>query len=436
MADGISGEDTDQEHSADEDAHRRRQFYGHMCIRGAGPLQRALACDEAGYLQAAGYCHRDARAFFLYGILDEVIKSGSAIQRWSGLLTGPIPEDRTDDDRHVTRLVIESIIDEQCMWIRKLVEALIDVICFGDTNEQGSYRAYLAAKELDALLSRQKDFETFLGGRSAALQSSILEVACLLAREGMHARGELAWFVKSLPTEDRLPKPGQVLQPVRTRFRRALRMANRDEQLTLCASYEDSYGRASRMVHCGVGAEHWRSTCAFLDGQIGHVAILCADIIMRAYGLAGIEPSGTAAQLKRFFETGSEGPRILESMHRREFDVGDIVIAAGQLAEVVERVESDYGYVSYAVRYLLDQPRPGVVEDWLPGRYIQRLFKLSEAKQFLTDGLERMGERDEVVELIRSVSHGEASAAVKQAIVELWKLGLLQKAMAASRRPK
>jgi len=38
---------------------------------------------------------------------------------------------------------LESILDDQSVWTRKLVEALIASICFEDANEDGYYRHYL-----------------------------------------------------------------------------------------------------------------------------------------------------------------------------------------------------------------------------------------------------------------------------------------------------
>src|SRR5687767_9351554 len=107
-------------------------------------LQKRLAVDETGYLRVVGHAHADARAYYLYGVLDEVMKTSVAGIRWQEFIDEPADvsekkKGESADAAHVGRLVEESVVDEQEMWVRKLTELLVDVVLFGTTNEQEFY---------------------------------------------------------------------------------------------------------------------------------------------------------------------------------------------------------------------------------------------------------------------------------------------------------
>ena len=147
-----------------------------MPLQSAKALQEKLAMDERSYQFVAGYSMADARAYFVYGALDEVIKSAIGIIRWNEFLTGrdeEESEEAQEDGEHLNRLIWESVSNEQAVWIRKLTEILCDLICFSETNQQEKYRTFLAAAQLDAYLSLQQDFRDFFSCVNANVKTTI-----------------------------------------------------------------------------------------------------------------------------------------------------------------------------------------------------------------------------------------------------------------------
>src|SRR6266446_2671304 len=178
--------------SRTEDARKRRQFFAMVPMRAADNLMKALQLDEAKYRGVAGHAQQDARAYFLYGAIDEVFKVCTATLRWAEFIDAPeedakaLENSANEAARHMHRVVIESVLDEQHMWSRKLTELLIDLILFQTTNQQDCYRLYLACAFLDAYLRLQQDFAEFFACRSgnadATIEGVLSEARALLAR--------------------------------------------------------------------------------------------------------------------------------------------------------------------------------------------------------------------------------------------------------------
>lgn len=131
--------------------------------------------DEYGYRFGAGTSYADARAYYVFGVLNEVIKAGTAMVRWKEVMEDPREgrERDAEEQDHIGRLILEAIVDEQHIWMRKLAEILINLICFSQTNDQEYYRALMAATQLEAYLGLQGDFRDFYSFENRNVNHSI-----------------------------------------------------------------------------------------------------------------------------------------------------------------------------------------------------------------------------------------------------------------------
>jgi len=161
---------------------RRREFFANAPLQAAEALRKALPMSEDHYRGSVGYNQMNARAYFLYGCMDEVFKASMASMRWAEAMDMPEEELRTFEaspdaaERHMSRVLLESVIDEQAMWGRKLSELLVDLILFEASNEEDYYRIYLGCRWLVAYLGLQNDFEEFFASRSCNAASTITQV--------------------------------------------------------------------------------------------------------------------------------------------------------------------------------------------------------------------------------------------------------------------
>src|SRR4051812_35923688 len=125
-----------------DDTAKRATWAG-LLLEAGTELQSFLPVDETGYLHVAGIAHADGRAYFSYSVADELLATSVAILRWLQLLI-----DMEKPGQESARFWTQSILDEQNARVRKLVEVLIDLICFRETNEDPYYRHLMLLHEL------------------------------------------------------------------------------------------------------------------------------------------------------------------------------------------------------------------------------------------------------------------------------------------------
>ncbi len=113
-------------------------------LRCAAELRSHLSIDERKYLLFAGQVLDDCRSYVLYIALDEVKKASIHLMRLREVLDEKeaAKQKHAEDDR-LARLVTTSILEEQQMRVRRLLELLVTLIPFSTTNEQPHYRHLL-----------------------------------------------------------------------------------------------------------------------------------------------------------------------------------------------------------------------------------------------------------------------------------------------------
>jgi len=414
-----------------DDRRKREEFFVNAPLRAAVGLQKRLPIHEMGYRHVVGYAHADARAYFLYGSLDEVIKATVAGVRWLGLLgdeeDSAKPEGpETPEEAHIGRLVFESVIDEQEMWGRKLSEILFDLVLFASTNEQEFYRLYLVCKQLDAYVGLQADFEEFFACRSANADRTI---RLLLEQiEEIRQRVDLgkAWFVADGLDFRRPPAPGRLFRSARQRFMRAQASAPPDLRLVLRVSYEMGYSSPSRSVHPNVGGPTRYFTKAEVVRNLHRVGLVGLHVVVLAHQLAGIGPDGETKQLADSIKR-SDAPEMFRRAFQRELEVGDIVFAYGEdLCQIVDTAKSSYGNTSYKVRYLIRPMIDGIDEDWFPARYIRLLYRKRDIKPGMVEALRRGGASEEQIADLELLDEEEAARSLARTFVDLEQRGLLR----------
>jgi hypothetical protein len=409
----------------EEEPRKRREFFALAPLRAAERLRKALPVDEVGYQRVDALLHEDARAYYLYGVLDEVVKVSMAGMRWLELLgeapTGGVKE----EDDHLSRLVFESVVDEQEMWGRKLTEILLDLILFSTTNEQDFYRLYLACKQLDAYVGLQADFDEFFGCRSANAKATIDRVLGEIGHIKARMDFTRAWFVANGVDFLKQPAPGRGLRSVRQRFIRAQAVASPDLRLVLGGSYEVGYSSPSRSVHQNIGGATREFTEAEVERNVGKVGLLALHVISLAHDLAGIKPEGESSQVVNALRR-SEGPDRFRRSFQRELDVGDIVFAYGDLCQIVQTAQSKHGNTSYKVRYLIRPALPGVGEDWFPNRYIQLLYRRRDIKPGMIDLLRRTGTPENQLAAFEEMSDEQISEILAKVFTRLEQDGVLR----------
>lgn len=389
-----------------DDDKAKRSFFSGVALRGAVALQKALGINEDTFRMVCGHALQDSRSFYLYGVLDEVLKAGTAMLRWEELLQNPDKRqeeqvDQKEHGGHLIHVIREAVQDEQYLWARKLAELLCDLILFESTNSLEHFRLFLACEHLDAYLGLQRDFQEFFACKNLNAGTSITSLLDIVKQCAKSIDLKNVWFLNDSLDWGKPLKPGSLFRSSRLRYKLALKKSNPDQKLTLGMSYEHGYSVPSRSIHANIGGPRVEITLKEIDRAFSHVAMSCILVILQAHKVAGIGLSGDAMVMNKIFESGTDAKKIVESIYCKELEVGDLVFAYGKdLCIVTDKKKSEYGYSSYKVRYLSQAPLPEVPEDWFPARYVhlvgsrkdlrEQLLKVFKEQNFPPAAIEKL----------------------------------------------
>ena len=415
-----------------------REISRDTLLKGPTALKRHLNLDEETFLRVDGPFQRDARAYYCYGVADEILKAGVAAIHWEELLEGPNPDPATTShDKNITRVVVERVRAEQEMWIRKLTEHLINLICLSNNNKEPVFRALLAAQCLDDHAGLDLDFQEFFACRNENNRYSINMYAKIIAEiQTKENLRPLPLFAAAI-NPDRLPHPGKLLLSVRARFKKALTLATLEEKIALRLSYASGFSESSRTIHATIqDRPAQQSDLEEIAGRLGEVGLLAAHILSRVFSLCAIQPAGFTKQLLDAISHPQSIAPALIATAEREFFAGDLGLLTGEVVQVIKTSKSTFGYTSVRVRYLSRSPLPGILEDEFPAKYFSPIVAAKDVRAFMLKQIPRMpvDVREIVRESLKNASDEKMLEAAKNALLEMHKSGVFAKMFAAQKK--
>ena len=401
------------------------RFFVDSPIRIAGSLFKQLPIDEDGFSRVAAIAWEDGRTYYLYGAAVEVAKVGIAVLRWSKLLVGP-DESPADDpqERQIYRISLESILDEQLMWRRKLTEWLTNLVCFSATNSQEYYRLFLAAEAYDREIGDLCDLRKYYNCDSYNGRVGLGWIRQKLDKDMPAVDVSKCWFLRPKVFEKLPDRPGSMFTSTSARFSVAMKTASAGERLCLGVSYADGYGTASRSVHATIVSPHLPVTARDLEHNLTIVSLLCIHAIHRAHELAGLEPIGLAQGVSEHFGRSDYADSILRGKHMPNYEPGDLVLAMGHLAEILERHDSEYGLQSYRIRFLVKGPLADTPEDCVPAKWTDAIVRKSWSREYLRNAWSNIAGAEQLVLLLDSQSDDDLTNLLKAPLMECEKNGI------------
>ncbi len=409
-----------------EEKQKRWEFFSFATTRGAHDLRQALGVDEASFRMVVGSSHPDARAYYVYQVLDEVQKVGVAILGWQEFLSSPDDEKKFSKSSQLDRVVIESMADQQSMWSRKLLEVLVNLISFRQTNEDAYYRHLLLLADLDYFLSLQEDLEAFYSCRSHNAEYSVSRLLSEIGR--LEAAGfdiSKCWYLKDKrPTIERSLKPGRIFASVYSRLHNALRIATEADKLAMGFSYRQFFSTTSRDLHFDPSSLTKDYDLRTVERGIGHCGVLGLRVLVLSQQLTGLAPDGVNAQVRQYYESDREHIQFCERLVGGRATVGDFVLAGHDLAEVVEVRTSKFGYEAYRVRYLAERPIPEIAEDWFIARFILVIFRRKDRTGALNRFVSEGKLPQDVSAKLNALPPATQDHLFREAVVDLWNRAL------------
>jgi hypothetical protein len=361
-----------------------------------------------------GQAWHDARAYVLYTALDEVKKTSVYLMRLRELLDETFD---TEPDR-ISRLVHTQVREEQEARIRRLLEVLLTLILFEETNEQEYYRHLLLLEELEDLLSGNADLQEFYGERSANIDESIKRQITWIKSHEKKIDISRRWYLRTNPDYSRV---GNIFSSIRYRVRLAIPKMTNNEKIIFGFSYA-GYIAASDSIHYSVNRHDYRNQSGEEKRNVHGLGLTVIAILNRCHQLMGrpdVPPANKISSLLKKLDSAD----LVYSMTIRDINVGDFVLAYGDLGEVVEIRESDYGYRSYRVRYMAEKPMPNLQEDWFPARYVQRFYTRTQARENLKKMIAEGKIPREIGEQMGKLSDEELQSFLRESLLATWRHG-------------
>jgi hypothetical protein len=385
-----------------------RQIIG-LLIQGAREIRERLKLDEEYYVSVSPTASPYGRAYYLYGVLDQIERACFAHSRMDetaekGLLSAP----DSDIGRRLRRNLLHTVHAEGALWVRKLTEVLIELVHFTRTNEDPYYRHYLLKQVIEDYERANTDYGRYFSEASGNIAYMLDMFRTTATKVESQLDVARCWYLQATK-RGRGPK----LANFRELLDSALPDATKPEKLALGLSYQSAYSRPSKSIHWSIGPVEPRvdeSSIATLQTQ---VLILAIHVVLRCRKLTGLRTrQGPTAQLAAAFRRNRLPAELYDRATARRVSKGDFVVVQDTLAEVVGVRRSPFGYKSYRVRFLERPPLPSITEDWYPAAQIRVLLRSQDLR---ADVRETLGDAG-----VQHVPSRLPAEAVRKSVIENW----------------
>lgn len=138
-------------------------------------------------------------------------------------------------------------------------------------------------------------------------------------------------------------------------------------------TYNGEYGSASAAIHYQSNRSDY---CISFGDQmriVRRLGLLINLILDRCYYLLDKPDVPRFKRISKILERYYASP-IVRTQTVGAGEIGDFVLVYGDIAEIIEIKESQYGYRSYRVHYLAEKPKQNIPDDWFPAPYIQVFY--------------------------------------------------------------
>lgn len=353
-------------------------FFIQLGIKGAQDLRKELKITESEFRKTAPYSYSDPIKCYLYRVLDEIQKASLCITQWKDYVSDGFESKKEMEEVNcqLDRLSIEYMLDDQQFRIRKLIEVLIETILFNTTNNSLYYRDYFFILQLNENANFQKDSQEFFGFmRQDTLMYSnwIYEEIHKLEINGLNPASR--WYLKKpVPIEKKWITEGARSSSFLQKFKAALSIANPRDLIVLGKSYSYAYGM-SKDIHFSAHDTNQNFNEKDVLQGITKVGLLIFSIIGWCQKLMDYVPEGINQVVNKMQSENTYPSELIGQVKSRPAEIGDVVLANGAVAEVLNILESKYGYSAYHLRFLENDHIHKISEDWFSGFEIKLIEK-------------------------------------------------------------
>ncbi len=358
-----------------------------LLISSCQQIRSQLNYDEEKGDLIAPYLHKDCKSTYFYKVLNEVEKTSMCLKSYQKeFISNPeVSKDKVQDasSKRILTNIYSSFIDNQSLWIRKLIEIFVDLTLFTKCNKIDYYRHYLLCKEIEFYNRIDDDFKNFYSCKNLNIEETLKRYKNVLEK---------------IETKIDLKIAINLKKTLKNKFPLALNLSDDLQQAVLGCSYLNVFGRASSFIHANIG-NNLREVVdkERAETNFKHTLFLSMLVILKADELLNFNiEKGAIKRIREILNTDSYRGGFINEISKPDIKVGDIVVAYYDLAEVKVIFEK-FGNRAFKVKYISSPPVPGILEDCFPANYIDLVIKKEkvdeiskELKKILADSGETM----------------------------------------------
>ncbi len=313
------------------------------------------------------------RNHYINGVLQEIIKLGTAIKRWGEFFSGKKVTNVNDTDALIDNLILQAIIDEQNLWQRKLLESLLRLILFSGTNENQYFEHYLLYMSLDEIIKTERDWKEFYECPSLNYQwqkNQLIEKIVTLDQQVFLPN---CWYLRSRKSIKR--ETSRVnFTDYKALLKDALPNGTSFEKYAIGFTYQ-MYSESSQSIHFTSTSTYKIVDIEKIKENVSRISALFHAIIIRCQDILGNIPPGINQVIRDSIKNNPLPDHLFKDQLNKEFDFGEYVITAdGAIGQVVKSITSDFGYKSYKIKYVANKPLPEIEEEYYPAQFLKPFY--------------------------------------------------------------
>lgn len=315
---------------------------------------------------------QNPKLFYCYWILNEIEKAGTNIVRVKKI-TDSGELNQIDDKNHRHRNIVNAILDEQNMWIRKLNEILNELIFFSYIKNDLYFEHYLLIQRHQAYLGRQSTYKDFFSCERKRDDSNINKLKKRVEEIENNNKFNIknAWYLKSKKKASL--RSGRIFSKhsdYRKILEQTLKIANPAQKLILGLSY-GIFSHLSRSIHPNIGGPTSKFNKEVLETNFDYMALLAGHIQLCIKNILNIKPqNGWLKDLKKVLVDNPYPKQLYASIMQKNINQGDFVSVENRLGEVMNVNRNLFGYKTFRIKFINLQDSGTIKEDCYLGNDI------------------------------------------------------------------
>lgn len=385
-------------------------------IKGAAQLRKKLKWSYNSYHFMYGPSASDPKGYYLFGVLNEVEKTGMSMMQASDFIVesraNDVPDGLDDEGQRIADNVLQSRIDELTLWERKMTEIMIDLVGFRGTNSKDYYQHYLVLHELASLRRTQADIKEYYGAVNANYAHQEADLVQRADNLAQNLDPQKCWYA--------VVKKGRITHSLKTfgdKFK-AVFPKMKVGQKAILRTHHVSFGSQSKSLHPDSSAGSRNLKLDDVNSHLGRVGLLTLHVVVAAKDLMQIHNTKGFLKMCADLVKKNDYPIELHTKKTKpDIEVGDFVVVGGDLAQVTKVIRSKYGYRSFRVNYLDKPPLPTTPQDEFIGELVYLLYKRKPLVD-QTIGL-ILEQKPNTKPTVRQINAG-----MRESVMHLWSIGM------------